>query len=110
MKLVYIFWIWGNCTDTDELKEEEDDDDEGELGFEKLTRAQRKRLRKKKLKEAASNRREIIGPQLPGQGEDDQQSESVRRNAAERVESGNEHHHSKASSVFVNMISLCVLL
>ena len=106
------FWIWGNCTDTDELKKEEDandDDDEGGLGFAKLTRAQRKRLRKKKLKEAACNRREIIGPQLPGKSEDDQQSEGVRRNAAERVGSGNEDEHSKTSSVFVNMISLYVL-
>nr|GEX30338.1 hypothetical protein [Tanacetum cinerariifolium] len=78
---------------TDELKEEEDHDDEGELGgFEKLTRAQRKRLRKQKLKEAASHRREIIGPQLPGKGDDDQQAEGVRQNAAERVESGNELH------------------
>ncbi|PWA75985.1 hypothetical protein CTI12_AA238080 [Artemisia annua] len=57
------------------------------ITFEKLTRAQRKRLRKKKLKEAACNRREIIGPQLPP-GE-----EGVRRNAAERVESGMEHDH-----------------
>lgn len=30
-----------------------------------LTRAQRKRLRRKKLKEAASNRRKFIGPMLP---------------------------------------------
>lgn len=68
-------------------------------------------MRKKKLKEAACNRREIIGPQLaPGKDEDDQQSESVRRNAAERVESGNVDGDSKTSSVFVNMISLCVLL
>ncbi|PWA37167.1 hypothetical protein CTI12_AA593030 [Artemisia annua] len=64
------------------------------ITFEKLTRAQRKRLRKKKLKEAACNRREIIGPELPpGKGEDDQQPEGVRRNAAERVESGIEHCH-----------------
>ncbi|GJS03328.1 hypothetical protein Tco_0319836 [Tanacetum coccineum] len=92
---------------TDELKEEEEYDDhgdEGELGgFEKLTRAQRKRLRKQKLKEAASHRREIIGPQLPGKGDDDQQSEGARQNAAQRVESGNEHHRSKTSSVFVNI-------
>lgn len=30
-----------------------------------MTRAQRKRLRKKKLKEAASTRRKLIGPMLP---------------------------------------------
>nr|KAJ0187930.1 hypothetical protein LSAT_V11C900456630 [Lactuca sativa] len=36
-----------------------------ELGSQKLTRAQRKRLRTKKLKEAASHRRQIIGLELP---------------------------------------------
>ncbi|XP_057806801.1 uncharacterized protein LOC131021567 isoform X2 [Salvia miltiorrhiza] len=39
------------------------DDNDGGDG--KLTRAQRKRLRKKKLKEADSRRRKIIGPLLP---------------------------------------------
>lgn len=40
-------------------------EDEGG-GTQKLTRAQRKRLRKKKLKQAASQpRRKIIGPLLP---------------------------------------------
>lgn len=44
------------------------DDDNGEGGKyqpQKLTRAQRKRLRKKKLKEDASRRSKIIGPLLP---------------------------------------------
>ncbi|VFQ70282.1 unnamed protein product [Cuscuta campestris] len=38
-----------------------------DMGFEagKLTRAQRKRIRRAKLKEAASRRRKIIGPLLP---------------------------------------------
>lgn len=36
---------------------------------EKLTRAQRKRIRKRKLKEAASSRRKIIGPLLPSEYE-----------------------------------------
>ncbi|XP_071705804.1 uncharacterized protein [Rutidosis leptorrhynchoides] len=74
--------------------EEEDDD---ELGIQKLTRAQRKRLRRKKLKEAASNRRLIIGPELPDNAIADidcdrnkfhetQQSEGVRRNASEGSE------------------------
>lgn len=36
---------------------------------EKLTRAQRKRIRKRKLKEAASSRRRIIGPLLPSEYE-----------------------------------------
>ncbi|XP_076934131.1 uncharacterized protein LOC143600283 isoform X1 [Bidens hawaiensis] len=68
---------------TNELEEEEDEEQSEELGFHKLTRAQRKRLRKQKLKEAASERREIIGPQLPG----NQWPEGVRRNAEERPES-----------------------
>ncbi|MFS7955606.1 hypothetical protein Hanom_Chr07g00644581 [Helianthus anomalus] len=91
---------------TDELEEEEEEEEEeersegeGELGFEKLTRAQRKRLRKKKLKEAASQRRQIIGPQLNPDhtggdridGEvsgvrelEHERLEGVRRNAAEK--------------------------
>ncbi|KAF5798807.1 hypothetical protein HanXRQr2_Chr07g0297231 [Helianthus annuus] len=89
---------------TDELEEEEEEErseGEGELGFEKLTRAQRKRLRKKKLKEAASQRRQIIGPQLnPDHTDGDridgevssvrelehehERLEGVRRNAAEK--------------------------
>ncbi|KAL0461862.1 UNVERIFIED_CONTAM: hypothetical protein Slati_0073800 [Sesamum latifolium] len=71
------------------------DDSEGENGGSgKLTRAQRKRLRKKKLKEAASQRRKIIGPLLPGSSDDGNDGsvdlagnapESVRRNAATEV-------------------------
>ena len=45
-------------------------EDDDELGSQKLTRAQRKRLRTKKLKEAASHRRQIIGPELPPTGDD----------------------------------------
>ncbi|XP_059295205.1 uncharacterized protein LOC132048315 [Lycium ferocissimum] len=40
-------------------------DQESDNGPEKLTRAQRKRIRRKKLKEAASRRQDIIGPLLP---------------------------------------------
>ncbi|KAK9285285.1 hypothetical protein L1049_024475 [Liquidambar formosana] len=70
-------------------------DDEGECGPQKLSRAQRKRLRKKKLKEAASCRRKIIGPLLPstiddgsGSGGDggsvlEYDPPSVRHNVAE---------------------------
>ncbi|XP_009761593.1 uncharacterized protein [Nicotiana sylvestris] len=43
---------------------------------EKLTRAQRKRLRRKKLKEAASRRQNIIGPLLPT-AENDRKGENV---------------------------------
>ncbi|KAA8531551.1 hypothetical protein F0562_006260 [Nyssa sinensis] len=45
-------------------------DGEGECGPQKLTRAQRKRLRKKKLKEEASRRRKVIGPLLPTASDD----------------------------------------
>ncbi|ONI02733.1 hypothetical protein PRUPE_6G218900 [Prunus persica] len=61
-----------------------DDDGNGESEPQRLTRAQRKRLRKKKLKEDASRRRELIGPLLPptvDQGENEAQG--VRRNASE---------------------------
>ncbi|KAI3462673.1 hypothetical protein Pfo_019336 [Paulownia fortunei] len=71
------------------------DDNEGENGgTEKLTRAQRKRLRKSKLKVAASRRRKIIGPLLPGSSDDRNDGsvevvgnvpESVRQNAATDV-------------------------
>lgn len=65
-------------------------DEHDELGFQKLTRAQRKRLRRKKLKEAASHRRQIIGPQLLNDDQIDGCSEVVRRNAAEKPESRND--------------------
>ncbi|KAH9663956.1 hypothetical protein KPL70_019852 [Citrus sinensis] len=85
--------------------EHDNDDDEGEVtecGPEKLTRAQRKRLRKKKLKEDARRRRNIIGPLLPTTRDGDSSgrggggeinSPDVRQNADEKcatpsVESG----------------------
>ncbi|PQM37158.1 uncharacterized protein Pyn_15557 [Prunus yedoensis var. nudiflora] len=61
-----------------------DDDGSGESEPQRLTRAQRKRLRKKKLKEDASRRGELIGPLLPptvDRGENEAQG--VRRNASE---------------------------
>lgn len=58
--------------------------DEGESdGFKKLTRSQRKRIRKKKLKEAASSRRKIIGPVLPFVKN---QPEGVRENAPKTLD------------------------
>ncbi|XP_034690028.1 uncharacterized protein LOC117917761 isoform X1 [Vitis riparia] len=53
--------------DADDLKENSSSasDEDDECAPQKLTRAQRKRLRQKKLKETASYRRKIIGPQLP---------------------------------------------
>lgn len=67
------------------------DEEEGDDGPKNLTRAQRKRLRKKKLKEAASRRRKIIGPLLPDANEDAigeadvgvEEAQSVRENSAE---------------------------
>ncbi|KAA8535560.1 hypothetical protein F0562_030554 [Nyssa sinensis] len=64
--------------DADELEENNSSslgDGEGECGPQKLTRAQRKRLRKKKLKEEALRCRKVIGPLLPtvsddGKGDD----------------------------------------
>ncbi|KAL3526904.1 hypothetical protein ACH5RR_011560 [Cinchona calisaya] len=64
------------------------DGEEGD-GPKKLTRAQRKRLRRKKLKEAASRRSKIIGPLLPTTASDDgvevvgNEPPSVRQNASE---------------------------
>lgn len=92
MQFLYFYLF---DTDTDEFEKEEEErglseeNDDGELGFQKLTRAQRKRFRKKKLKQAVSERRNIIGPELPDH------SEGVRRNASERPETGNDHNHSK---------------
>ncbi|KAD5960949.1 hypothetical protein E3N88_12422 [Mikania micrantha] len=97
---------------TDEFNGEEEtrlsasSEEQGELGFKKFTRAQRKRLRKRKLKEAGSHRRQIIGPQLPPDdlidGEvshvpEHQHPQGVRRNVAKRLETGNDHNHSKES-------------
>nr|XP_043635002.1 uncharacterized protein LOC122606103 [Erigeron canadensis] len=85
---------------TDEFEEEnnkrgelESSENEEEEGFRKLTRAQRKRLRKKKLKETGGlKRRPIIGPVLPGDDklDNDQHPEGVRRNASEKPESRND--------------------
>lgn len=60
----------------------------GESGIQKLTRAQRKRLRKKKFKEDASRRCGVIGPLLPpvycdDWGGEDGGSPTARRNADE---------------------------
>ncbi|KAM5576838.1 hypothetical protein ABKV19_007598 [Rosa sericea] len=61
-----------------------DEDGTGESETQKLTRAQRKRLRKKKLKEDASRRKQIIGPLLPSTvGEGENCTPDVRRNASE---------------------------
>ncbi|XP_050384755.1 uncharacterized protein LOC126801356 [Argentina anserina] len=61
-----------------------DEDGDGESETHELTRAQRKRLRKKKLKEDASRRKQIIGPLLPSTiDEGGSCSPDVRRNAYE---------------------------
>lgn len=61
-----------------------DEDGNGDSGTQKLTRAQRKRLRKKKLKEDTCRRKQVIGPLLPltiDEGENG--PPGVRRNASE---------------------------
>lgn len=76
-----------------------------------MTRAQRKRLRKKKLKEAATQRRKIIGPLLtPGSNDGVEGShgtvedasnvadEGVRDNVASNVSGDLSHGHVEASS------------
>lgn len=70
----------------------DDHGDSGESGSQKLTRAQRKRLRKKKLRVDASRRGKIIGPLLPPPVDDENcgfenESPGVRRNAAEEAAS-----------------------
>ncbi|KAG8373839.1 hypothetical protein BUALT_Bualt11G0066900 [Buddleja alternifolia] len=54
-----------------------DDNEVENGGCEKLSRAQRKRLRKKKLKEAATRRRKIVGPLLPGSSDDGDHNDNV---------------------------------
>lgn len=81
---------------SDELEEDggssSSGDQESDHGPKKLTRAQRKRIRRKKLKEAASRRQNIIGPLLPTEEGDhkvvspstiDEEPQGVRQNANE---------------------------
>ncbi|KAK1291688.1 hypothetical protein QJS10_CPB17g02600 [Acorus calamus] len=58
------------AVDAEEPEKEKSYGEGSECGLQKLTRAQRKRLRKRKLKESASVRRKIIGPLLPSGYED----------------------------------------
>ncbi|CAN1342966.1 hypothetical protein LINPERPRIM_LOCUS39640 [Linum perenne] len=62
------------------LSSSANDDSDG--GSKKLTRAQRKRLRKKKIKEDACRRKGMIGPLLPA-AEEAECTPGVRRNAEE---------------------------
>lgn len=89
--------IWNNwvlCAD--ELEEDRGSSSSGDQetnhGPDKLTRAQRKRIRRKKLKEASSRRQNIIGPLLPTEESDlegvnvstpDEEPQGVRQNANE---------------------------
>lgn len=82
----------------DYLKSNSSSDDDagneiGESEGQKLTRAQRKRLRKKKIKEEVSRRRGIIGPLLPEINNEENgefwdrsggRSQGVRQNADEK--------------------------
>jgi len=91
-------------------------DDEGECGPQKLTRAQRKRIRKKKVKEAAaSRRRKLIGPLLPG-GDDgscdlSNEAQGVPQNVGEPAASSNQnkrkHRERSIPSTSVNLHQDC---
>ncbi|KAK1317918.1 hypothetical protein QJS10_CPA05g01607 [Acorus calamus] len=59
-----------HLVDAEEPEKEKSYGEGSECGLQKLTRAQRKRLRKRKLKESASVRRKIIGPLVPSGYED----------------------------------------
>lgn len=56
--------------DANDSGERNSSGDTSECVTPKPTRAQRKRVRKRKLKEVASHRRKIIGPLLPSTDED----------------------------------------
>lgn len=58
-------------------------DEEHESETEKLTRAQRKRIRKKKLREEAMRRGKLIGPLLPTTAAHCGDAPPVRSNASE---------------------------
>ncbi|KAJ7944541.1 putative Histone-lysine N-methyltransferase NSD3 [Quillaja saponaria] len=89
-----------NSDDLDDSHSSSTSNDDGsEPESQKLTRAQRKRLRKKKLKEEASRRGNVIGPLLPlinpNESSDlvgKEESPAVRRNADEDLESGADKH------------------
>ncbi|KAJ8627654.1 hypothetical protein MRB53_020961 [Persea americana] len=57
-------------SDYDNVEERNALADASDCMSDKLTRSQRKRIRRRKLKEAASRRRKIIGPLLPSTDED----------------------------------------
>ncbi|CAN1191344.1 hypothetical protein LINPERHAP2_LOCUS40995 [Linum perenne] len=70
------------------LSSSANDDSDG--GSKKLTRAQRKRLRKKKIKEDACRRKGMIGPLLPAAEEAEAEcTPGVRRNAEESHKGSN---------------------
>lgn len=99
-----------------------DDNGDGEpVRPQQLTRAQRKRLRKKKLKEDACRRGKIIGPLLPSTSDDvgdpgggdgdvvEKEPPAVRRSAAENKldattnKSGEEDPHTYAHTTHPHM-------
>lgn len=66
-QIVDVLELLGNLQSEDDINanNSESPSDSVESCSQHLTRAQRKRIRKKKLKEAASNSKRIIGPLLP---------------------------------------------
>ncbi|XP_065873058.1 uncharacterized protein [Euphorbia lathyris] len=72
---------------TSSTSSSDNEDGESECAQQKLTRSQRKRLRKQKLKEDVSRRKQVIGPLLPSPSDGgiagEQCSPPVRQNADE---------------------------
>ena len=89
-----------SCSTSDD----NDNDDGGESGTQKLTRAQRKRLRKKKLKEDASRRGKIIGPLLPSSNDDG--DVGVRQNAAENVGAASDKSGEESSTLLFVLLHI----
>lgn len=89
-----IFYFSFNVEEEIDNEEQPASNTEDNSSDGKMTRAQRKRLRKRKLKEAATHRRKIIGPLLPPGSNDciDQSNGSVEdmSNVADGVRQNND--------------------
>lgn len=93
--------------DSENASTSSDEEQEGEA--QKLTRAQRKKIRKKKLKEEAIRRGKLVGPLLPTStnqcGDPDvKDPPAVRSNASERKE------NSGADEPGQNPVCTCYIL
>lgn len=72
--------IFLGLADVDVLEERHSSANMSKFVPDKLTRSQRKRVRRRKLKEAASRRRKIIGPLLPSTLEDNEDTKGEPSN------------------------------